>query len=193
MKALIPSLVLLVSSTCFAETFTDYLNNPQAQAKFGGVKPQAKSVKPKAAPKPIPEVAKNILDCGVTVEVGASKNYSTLNKLCSDVVAKYRASFPEYHLPSKVNIPVSFLPSSVLVANFGRRVEGKKGWFVLDGFTDIGFAGNPEHFYVLSNAALPYIKTVFAHELFHVLNALSHHEDSEQGAAAFTRSLGLGV
>jgi hypothetical protein len=193
MKTLLTSLILLVSSTCFADpSFDAYLKDPQAQEKFGGIK-SAPKAKPARITVPVVTTTTNVLDCGVTINVGSSKNYSALNKLCSDVVSKYRTSFPEYHLPAKVNIPVSFLPSQVLVANFGRRVEGKKGLFVLDGFTDIDFSGKPEHFYVLSNAALSYIKTVFAHELFHVLNALSNHEDSEKGAAAFTRSLGLGA
>ncbi|MCK9567613.1 hypothetical protein M0R72_01525 [Candidatus Pacearchaeota archaeon] len=203
MKYLLISLVLLVSSTCLAESFDAYLRDTQAQAKFGGVKyAPAKPVKyapakPKAKPAPTPasETTTNVLDCGVTIEVGSLKHYRALNQLCSDVVVKYRTSFPEYSIPAKVNIPVSFLPSSVLVEHFGGSVEGKSGKVVkLDGFTDIDYSGNPKHFYVLSNwNSLFYFKTVFAHELFHVLNALSHHEDSEKGAAAFTTSLGLGV
>jgi len=197
MNALLTLLILLVSNTCFAETFADYLNNQQAQAKFGGVKPPKAARKPKPAPKltiPAVDVATtNVLDCGVTIQTGSLKQYHELNKLCSDVVAKYRASFPE-SLPAKVNVPVSFLPSHVLIEHFGRRVEGSTKLVRLDGFTDISASGNPEHFYVLSNwPSLFYFKTVFAHELFHVLNALSHHEDSETGAAAFTSSLGLGI
>ena len=156
--------ILMVSSTCFADPY--FRKNATT----------------------------NVLDCGVTIEVGSLKQYSALNQLCSDVVSKYRTSFPEYSLPAKVNVPVSFLPSNVLVEHFGRRVEGQNGLVKLDGFTDINYAGIPEHFYILSNwTSLFYFKTVFAHELFHVLNALSHHEDSEKGAAAFTKGLGLGV
>jgi hypothetical protein len=195
MKILLTTLILLVSSVCSAQSRIPGYCEGGGRIGCDAPKIQVKAAKAttRSAPKATPVEISNVLDCGVTVEVGSSKNYGALNKLCSDVVAKYRTSFPEYHLPAKVNVPVSFLPSGVLVANFGRRVEGKKGVFVLDGFTDIDFSGKPVHFYVLSNAALPYIKTVFAHELFHVLNALSGHEDSEKGAADFTRSLGLGV
>ena len=73
-------------------------------------------------------------------------------------------------------------------------VDGINALVSLDGFTDITSSGKPIHFYVLSNwKSLKYFKTVFAHELFHVLNALSHHEDSEEGAEEFTKSMGLGV
>lgn len=202
MKTILTSLILLISSVCSAQSqIPGYCEGggrigcdvPKVQAKITPSKAQRMRTVVSPPVKSPPATTTNILDCGVTIEVGSLKHYSALNKLCSDVVTKYVTSFPEYHLPSKVNVPVSFLPSQVLVANFGRRVEGKKGLFILDGFTDIGFSGNPEHFYVLSNAALPYIKTVFAHELFHVLNALTHHEDSEKGAAAFTKSMGLGI
>lgn len=192
MKYLLAILVILVSSPCFAESFAEYLNNPQAQAKFG-VK-NAKRAKAKQAPVQVEAATTNVLDCGVTIKVGSLRHYRELNRLCSDVVEKYRTSFPEYHLPAKVNVPVSFMPSNVMIEHFGHRVSGSDKLVKLDGFTDISAIGNPDGFYVLSNwQSFFYFKTVFAHELFHVLNALSHHKDSESGAAAFTTSLRLGV
>ncbi len=154
---------------------------------------------------PLPSIeskkAPIVLDCGVTIEynLGARgplplKDYGLLNKLCSDVVSYYKNKFPEFTLPAKINVPVSFMTRNTLVSNFGHRVSGTNETVYLDGFTDINSFGKPEHFYVLSDRKnLKYFKTVFAHELFHVLNALSSHDDSEEGAAEFTSGMGLGI
>lgn len=175
MKAFLALLILLITNTCIAETFEEYLNNPEAQSKFSISN------------------SNNKLDCGVVIEKGSLKEFNILNKLCNDVIVQYKVSFPEHYVPKKLNIPVSFLPSKVLVEYFGRKVVGKNKVVNLDGFTDINSFGKPKHFYVLSDwKSVFYLKTVFAHELFHVLNALNNYNDSESEAINFTISLGLG-
>jgi hypothetical protein len=163
----------LISSTCFAEQLP---------------------------PLSLPPIGKT-LDCGVVIEknIGTNgdlplKDYNMLNRLCSDVVSNYKKKFPEFILPEKIDVPVSFMARNTLVANFGHRVAGEHTVVYLDGFTEINSFGKPEHFYVLSDyKTVKYFKIVFAHELFHVLNALSNHEDSEKEAAEFTVGIGLGI
>jgi hypothetical protein len=195
MKILIILSLILVSHNCMAETFGEFLQKIQMQEKqvqerfISEYMPKVKKTR-----KPIRQHKhSNILDCGVKIETGSLKQYEILNKLCSDVLDEYKSRFPDYTLPATINVPVSFLPKNVLIQYFGRMVDGETGSVSLDGFTKINYSGKPIHFYVLSDwKSVFYFKTVFAHELFHVLNALSNRSDCENDAENFTESIGLG-